>query len=339
MATQTTLTGKNSDIVKHIPLPGARNVKLWKHFGVPSKDGKTAFWGDGKKKVLCKIDGCKDPEISYSGNTTNLERHLADHHVAEHAAYSGLSPASPVSHSSITSFMSPGRKMSLNDKKAKAITEGILACMVEDLRPISMVESSGFRKLMDAAAPDYPLASARVFGDKIRAKYSVTAMALKARLADIRYVAITTDLWTSAARHAYLGITAHFMTADWNLETRLLDCVEQAGDEHSAEDIASAMMDRLQFWGLMGDDGHNKVSAGVSDNGANMVNAIKDHLKLPLHVGCFSHTVNLCVEKGMLFGFVLFLNVAIQSYCNKLHKKPYGFIDEVATKKSNAKST
>jgi len=29
-----------------------------------------------------------------------------------------------------------------------------------------------------------------------------------------------------------------------------------------------------------------------------MVNALTDHLKIPLVIGCLSHTVNLCVDNG-----------------------------------------
>ena len=37
----------------------------------------------------------------------------------------------------------------------------------------------------------------------------------------------------------------------------------------------------------------------TSDNGQNIYNAVKDQLKIPFPVGCFSHTVYLAVDKAM----------------------------------------
>ena len=65
---------------------------------------------------------------------------------------------SPTPQSSITAFM--GKKMALTDAKAKQITQRIVDCAVEDQRPMSLVEGSGFIKLMATVAPNYPLVTA-----------------------------------------------------------------------------------------------------------------------------------------------------------------------------------
>jgi len=37
-------------------------------------------------------------------------------------------------------------------------------------------------------------------------------------------VPVTSDIWTSAGGHTYLGITYHWIDADWNLNSMTVDC-------------------------------------------------------------------------------------------------------------------
>jgi len=106
-------------------------------------------------------------------------------------------------------------------------------------------------------------------------------------------IAITADLWTSIAHHAYLGITTHFITHNGILQTKLLDCIKMAANQHTAKDIAVLLTERFAFWGISG-----KIFAAVSDNGLNMVKAIRDIPKTCVFFNCFAHTVNLAVKKG-----------------------------------------
>ena len=38
------------------------------------------------------------------------------------------------------------------------------------------------------------------------------------------FVCVTSDSWTSATGHTYLGITYHWIDAYWNLNTMTVDC-------------------------------------------------------------------------------------------------------------------
>jgi hypothetical protein len=127
----------------------------------------------------------------------------------------------------------------------------------------------------------------------------VAIVGLKDKLAGASEVAVTTDLWTSAAQDAYLGLTVHYVTSDGDVVTSLLDCIEMDAAHHTAEDIADMMRDRFSFWGLS-ISGKSKVMAAVADNGSNMVKALNEYLQLPIVIGCFAHTVHLAVMKGML---------------------------------------
>ena len=141
--------------------------------------------------------------------------------------------------------------------------------------------------------------------------------AVKEKLVKVQWLGVTSDLWTSISQHAYLSLTAHCVNEAGGLETCLLDCVELADDDHAAADIAREMDNKFAFWGLKAEDGSLKVHAGVCDNGQNTVNALTDHLKIPLEIGCVSHTVNLCDDEGFKMQspeiYVLQLTVVILS--------------------------
>jgi len=215
-----------------IPLPNNRNKKLWVYFGFKSSDGKTIV-AEYQKKVFCRIDGCTKEELPYCGNTTNLVHHLQKFHPKENAIYLGTTtqPAASTSQAQkiSTFFHAPLKQIDLDSKRGKDITSGIVSFIVEDLRPFNVVAGSGFKKLMATTAPDYPLAGDRYYAGKVSDRYAVAVARLQSILAGTKTVAITCDLWTSSAQHAYLGMTAHFVDQHWTLHARYLDCVKLPG--------------------------------------------------------------------------------------------------------------
>jgi len=70
--------------ISYIKLPGAKNVSLWKHFAIKSKDGKK-IWDEDKDTptVYRTISGYSKPSMPYYGNTTNIVRHLQTLHPKE----------------------------------------------------------------------------------------------------------------------------------------------------------------------------------------------------------------------------------------------------------------
>ena len=76
------------------------------------------------------------------------------------------------------------------------------------------------------AYPEYPLASNHYYTDRINDLYAVESNNLIEYLKNVDSVSITADLWTSIAHHAYLGITAQFVSRNGVLQMKLLDCIE-----------------------------------------------------------------------------------------------------------------
>jgi hypothetical protein len=69
----------------------------------------------------------------------------------------------------------------------------------------------------------------------------------------------------------------------------ILICIDQIKYPHTAENIRSALEDQIKKLQLNG-----KVKHTVTDNGANMVKAIREWNGLD-RIACTSHTLQLCV--------------------------------------------
>ena len=78
-------------------------------------------------------------------------------------------------------------------------------------------------------------------------------------------VALTTDMWTSEANDAYLGLSCHFLTVDFELVSLYLT-VEHFSGRHTGANIASCLKQILTDYGI----NHSAVSAVVADNASNM---------------------------------------------------------------------
>lgn len=100
----------------------------------------------------------------------------------------------------------------------------------------------------------------------------------------LEWYAVTTDGWSSQANHSYVSITLHYINNEWNIKCCLLETGETV-EEHTVEGLAC--------WNLS----VTQISAMVTDNASNITAAIN---KLGcLRLGCFSHTLQLSVQKAL----------------------------------------
>ncbi|KII68636.1 Zinc finger BED domain-containing protein 1 [Thelohanellus kitauei] len=227
------------DCYRYVPLSNAKNTSFWKYFGFKPNDGRTLV-SEYNNKVYCIIIGCKYAEIAYSGNTTNMSHHLSQYHPVDNASYVGVCASNP--QLPITSYVV--KRMFLIDSKAKEISATIVDCIVEDLRPMALIEGKGFVKLMETVAPNYPLAIAGYF-------YTESEKLLQTT----KWLVLTSDISTS--HHAYLSLAVHFIGHSNILRMYLLNCIELAADQPTANDIAETIKQKLHFWGYLkiSDDG------------------------------------------------------------------------------------
>lgn len=102
-------------------------------------------------------------------------------------------------------------------------------------------------------------------------------------------MSITTDMWTSDSTKSYITITCHFIYND-NLYSTVLN-TKEVRESHTGENIAATPSYIFKEWNIT-----NKIVTIVSDSGANIKNAINDHLQ-KYHRLCVAHTLNLSVNE------------------------------------------
>ena len=109
---------------------------------------------------------------------------------------------------------------------------------------------------------------------------------MKKCMSNINHFSISLDSWTSLANRAYLALTAHGISKNFEFESFLLDITVVKKSE-TGEYIAELVRDILESWSIDRD----QVVAGTSDGASNCKKAIKRDLDL-LWIYCLAHALN-----------------------------------------------
>lgn len=180
----------------------------------------------------------------------------------------------------------------------------LLEFVVKDLQAYSIVESSSFRKFVAKLNPGYSLPARKTLStNMMTSKYAEVSGKIMAELDKTNSVCITTDAWTSRNNDSFIAVTCHFVDVESErLKSVLLSCFLTT-ERHTSENLADELKRVLREWGVW-----HKAVAIVTDNCANIVNAVEHQLKKK-HVGCFAHTLNLAVQDGLSAVNILHTNV------------------------------
>ena len=175
--------------------------------------------------------------------------------------------------------------------KAKTINRGLAEFLVRDQRPISLIEGDGFRDFVKLLDPRYEVISRNTCLERyVVPLYNVTVNGLKRDLARAPSHSFTTDAWTNVKMQSFITTTVHYIDPEKvELRKYVLD-TNYVTESHTSDKLCREMEETEERWQL-------KNVTGVSDNAANITNAFVKH-GIP-HLGCFAHTINLCVSKGL----------------------------------------
>ena len=192
----------------------------------------------------------------------------------------------------IAQFQESKRKYPDDSNRKQEIDRLVLRMMVRDLQPFSVVEDEGFKDLIRGLDPRYNLPSRRTITHTLLPDlYKEQRARVMFGLQEAKYVAITTDTWTSRVTESYLTVTAHYIDDEWNLKCHVLETLQMT-TAHTSANLASELKTIFESWNIQ-----DKICRIVTDNAANIVKAVTD-LKYQ-HLPCFAHTLNLTVKDGI----------------------------------------
>ena len=197
--------------------------------------------------------------------------------------------ASHLSQPTLASYM--GKPYTPQSARARSINRGLAEFIVRDQRPVSLIEGDGFRDFVKLLDPRYEVISRNTCMERyIVPLYQLTGNELKYDLAKAQSHSFTTDAWTNKKMQSFITTTVHYIDPDtFELKKFVLD-TNHITERHTAEMLCRHMEDSEERWQL-------RNVTGVSDNASNITSAFQKH-GIP-HIGCFAHTINLAVCKGL----------------------------------------
>ncbi|KAM9830564.1 E3 SUMO-protein ligase ZBED1-like isoform 1-T1 [Syngnathus typhle] len=230
-----------------------RMSKVWDHFKLKKED----------RKVQCVY--C-NAELAFHNSTSVMIQHLTRKHPVKVNSSSTSVADTSASQRPPDCFGRPA--LSCTVEEAALLTDSILKMLVTDMRPLSMVEDEGFKKMISAFNPKYSMPARSHFTSLMEKKHQQITEKLKTVLQDTESVALTTDVWTSVATESYLRVACHFVGEDWQMKSFSLT-TGPLKENHTAADIADLLEETTDKFHIP----FPKVKAVVHDNGASVVAA------------------------------------------------------------------
>lgn len=284
--------------------PPTFKSKVWTHFGFRNVEGTRKL---DKDYAICKNCFAK---VKYSGNTTNMLTHLQRHHpklLSEKAA----DATNGSSQAAVNTMFKA--KLPFSSPRAASITTSIAGFICKDLRPYSVVENEGFRKMLDTLEPRYEIPSRKYFTETaIPALYDETRVKVENALKSAERVAVTCDGWTSRATESYVTITAHFIDNEWEMHSYVLQ-TRAMHKTHTGAHMADVLQKAMEEWKLT-----EKEPAVVTDNASNMTVAVE--LTGYQHIRCFAHILNLASQRALKVTVVARLLAKVRRICVFFHR-------------------
>ncbi|XP_044155948.1 E3 SUMO-protein ligase ZBED1-like [Bufo gargarizans] len=271
--------------------------EVWAYFAyIAGEDGQPT----DTEKPVCKR--CYKSLHCKAGNTSNLAKHLADNHPdlynelktrqKKKQIHSTSSKNKPTQATTIISVLERQRKYGKDSKEAQRLNKAVAEYICMDQVPVYTVEKTGFRNLVQQLDRKYDMPGRYYFVyTEIPTLYTEIRRVVEAQLVEVPFFACTTDLWTSRATDAFMALTIHFITEEWEMQSWCLGCTALYTD-HTADSLHEAFEESLtEDWKL----DISKMSGLTTDNASNNIRAFEEYSWVP----CFGHNLHLAVNKAL----------------------------------------
>jgi len=266
-----------------------RTSKIWKHHFtyIPVKDSE-----DGIPRGKCNYCG-KVFTAKGKQDTSNLKRHLE---VCPRRKNQDV----------FQMLISAQGRLASRVIDFEVVKEKLAMLAIFHEYSLSFVEHPRFRDLIEYLWPE----ARHVSRNTLKATIKKMNNREKNNLVSIMNqlpgrICLTSDMWTSGARHGYICLTAHFIDNNWTLHSVVLN-MHHFPPPHSAIAMHDCLLDLIKGWGI-----EKQIFLVTLDNARtndNMQDLLRDSLSIehPLpgsgqffHVRCGAHILNLIVQDGL----------------------------------------
>jgi len=220
--------------------------KIWKYIGFPTKNGQYIERDKWKQnEIIC--GGCRK-WFKYNGNTSNVRSHLSSVHPSDFAVMekeenstkrprisTTIKSKNILVENQLPALFEAWQTFSNSHPKWKTLTNSVCYFIA---KLFDTVNSPGFQHLVE---PRHKPPDKRT----IAKHYMVNLYKprVQQQLNNVEWYRITTDMWTSRAKHAYCAVTVHFIV-EFKLQSFLIS-VHEFPDSHTAENIVQKL--RMHF--------------------------------------------------------------------------------------------
>ncbi|CAB5142161.1 unnamed protein product [Rhizophagus irregularis] len=235
-------------------------------------------------KAVCQISGC-EKMLTWCGSPSLLATHLSGAHgiTKEIAMKHDEEELKNPSESSIKSY---------KNSKQESLTQNVIGFVIGTVQPLNVVEDPDFIKMINGFDKHYKVPCTKTIKNRISKTFEIGKVTLKNQLVQVKHISLTLDAWSSPAHLPYLGVTAHWITSDFEPNEVLLS-IKELPYPYGATEIQEHLIDLFYEWEI-----ESKIIALVTDNGSNIKKAYNE-IGIGERIPCAAHTFQLSIEKGL----------------------------------------
>lgn len=120
--------------------------------------------------------------------------------------------------------------------------------IAKDNLPFRIVEKEGFRTFMSTVLPLYKIPSRKSITHLMEEKYSLLSSMIKTQLSEVKYLSLTTDIWTETLNtKSFLGLTAHFLVGEQHKSVTI--GVVELTERHQSEYLKNWLLNLIEQCG------------------------------------------------------------------------------------------
>src|SRR6266542_3490435 len=136
-------------------------------------------------------------------------------------------------------------------------------------QPLSTVIQKAYIDHMNIIDSQFIVSGEKKIRMMIAHSYGYNRNKLTQLLKTAKSISLTTDLWSSCAKHGYLELTATWINQNFEIMDVLLEIIYFL-TSHTADAIANTIKNIVKKWEI-----ENHVVLITTDNGANMIASIQ----------------------------------------------------------------